>query len=244
MGAVIAQQESATDRRKLLDIAAAGPLAGLVVAVPVLIYGLGLSEVRSTQGIGMQEGNSLLYALLKFAVKGEWLPNAGRDVQLHPTAWAGWAGLLLTMINLIPIGQLDGGHIATAYFGNRYVRVARLIHKAMPWLAIAVFGWVFRVVQRDAAGQVLPWGLTPFGIAVRAGFVWLGLFGMLWLMGRMLRGLDHPPVDDASRLPRSRSALFWLVAAVFVAIFMPVPLRMSVGARPPPPAAAPAEAPR
>jgi membrane-associated protease RseP (regulator of RpoE activity) len=99
MGAVILQGGT-TDRRKLIDIGAAGPLAGLAVAIPVLIVGLSLSEVRPLVGLGMQEGNSILYALLKFAVKGEWLPGGGRDVMLHPTAWAGWAGLLVTMLNL------------------------------------------------------------------------------------------------------------------------------------------------
>ncbi len=96
-----------------------------MVAIPVLLYGLAQSKVTLIVADGMQEGNSLLYALLKHAVTGVWLPHGQRDVALHPTAWAGWAGLLVTMINLLPIGQLDGGHIATAYFGNRYNRFAR-----------------------------------------------------------------------------------------------------------------------
>ena len=63
--------------------------------------------------------------MLKRLVTGAWLPNGQRDVIIHPMAFAGWAGLLITMINLLPIGQLDGGHIASAYFGNRYNRFAR-----------------------------------------------------------------------------------------------------------------------
>jgi membrane-associated protease RseP (regulator of RpoE activity) len=114
MGAVITQGGGTTDRKQLIDIGAAVPLAGLLVAIPVLYFGLQLSEVKVIQGLGFQEGNSLLYAGLKFLAKGVWLPHEGRDVALHPTALAGWGGLLVTMINLLPIGQLDGGHIATA----------------------------------------------------------------------------------------------------------------------------------
>ncbi len=124
MGAVIGMRDVTSDRKKLIDIGAAGPLAGLLVAVPVILYGLHRSPVGPLVPGGEQEGNSLLYALLKHAATGAWLPDGKRDVFLHPTAWAGWVGLLVTMINLIPIGQLDGGHIATAYFGNRYGRFA------------------------------------------------------------------------------------------------------------------------
>ena len=141
MGAVISQQGT-TDRTKLIDIGAAGPLAGLVVAIPVLIYGLQQSPVSVIPAQGTQEGNSILYLGLKYLIKGAWLPAGGKDVMLHPTAFAGWAGLLVTMLNLLPIGQLDGGHVATAYFGNRYARVARLFHRALPWLALLVFAWV------------------------------------------------------------------------------------------------------
>src|SRR5512141_154922 len=86
MGAVILQSRT-TDRRKLIDIGAAGPLAGLVVAIPVLAYGLSLSPVGPSMG-GLQEGDSLLYAVLKRLVFGMWLPQPGVDVNLHPVAFA------------------------------------------------------------------------------------------------------------------------------------------------------------
>ena len=235
MGAVITQAGT-TDRRKLIDIGAAGPLAGLVVAIPVLAFGLYHSEVKPLPGIGLQEGNSILYASLKYAVKGAWLPSGGRDVILHPTAWAGWAGLLVTMLNLLPIGQLDGGHIATAYFGNRYRRAARLVHHALPWLSVVVFGWVFRLAQREAAGQELPGGLTPLQIAINASLAWFVWYVLLAVLGRVARGLDHPLVDEDPPCRSSRIALFWVVAVSFVLIFMPVPLRFSIGAPAPPPA--------
>jgi membrane-associated protease RseP (regulator of RpoE activity) len=231
MGAVISQ-EGTTDRRKLMDIGAAGPLAGLLVALPVLYYGISQSEVTVLKGIGMQEGNSVLYAALKYVVKGAWLPGEGRDVFLHPTAWAGWAGLLITMINLLPIGQLDGGHIATAYFGNRYRRMSRVVHQVLPWLALGSFAWVYHRAQVESGGRPLPGGYTPLIIAIGAALPWFAWFLMILVLGRLSRGLDHPLVDDATPLPRSRRVVFWVVLVTFVLIFMPVPIRYGIGLLP------------
>src|SRR6185369_17137234 len=147
MGAVIGMQQVTSDRRKLIDIGAAGPLAGLVVAVPVLIYGLSLSPVLPVHGSSEQEGNSILYLVIKRVVTGAWLPDGTHDVFLHPTAFAGWVGLLITMINLLPIGQLDGGHVAVAFFGNRYNAFSRRLHQALPLAAMAVFAWTVVLVR-------------------------------------------------------------------------------------------------
>ena len=232
MGAVISQ-EGTTDRRKLIDIGAAGPLAGLIVAIPVLLYGLSLSEVKVISG-GMQEGNSLLYAGLKYLVKGAFLPAGGLDVDLHPTAWAGWAGLLVTMLNLLPIGQLDGGHIATAYFGNRYRYTARTFHRVLPVLAVAVFAWVYRLSAGAALGQIPTEEFSPIKVAIAAAMPWMVWAVLLWVLGRLAGGFDHPPVNDRVPLPPSRNALFWIVAVIFALIFMPIPLRDSVNFAPPP----------
>jgi membrane-associated protease RseP (regulator of RpoE activity) len=118
MGAVIVQREPFENRRMLLEVAIAGPLAGLAVALPLLFYGLSTSEVSQSIPPYLREGNSVLYALTKFAVFGQWLPADGIDVRLNTVAWAAWIGLLVTMLNLLPIGQLDGGHIAYALFGR------------------------------------------------------------------------------------------------------------------------------
>ncbi|MHB1131973.1 MAG: site-2 protease family protein [Chloroflexota bacterium] len=143
MGAVMQIKAPPRNRRALLALGAAGPLAGLVVALPVLWLGLSLSEVRAmgaTPG-GFQEGNSLLYAGLKWLVFGRLLPGGGEDVFLHPVALAGWAGLLVTALNLLPAGQLDGGHIAYALLGERARVLTGLVVVGLALLGLLWWGW-------------------------------------------------------------------------------------------------------
>jgi membrane-associated protease RseP (regulator of RpoE activity) len=222
MGAVIGMRNVTSDRRKLIDIGAAGPLCGLIVAIPVILYGLSLSKVAPAVPHSIQEGNSLLYASLKFISKGMWLPGHDKDVFMHPTAWAGWAGLLVTMINLLPIGQLDGGHIATAYFGNRYRKFAAVLHRLLPLMAVGTFVWVYLTVRAEA-GAHWDW-MEGVEISFGGALPWVIWFLIVGGVGRLAGGGDHPPVDDKP-LPRSRRVLFWVVVVAFVAIFMPVPYR-------------------
>ena len=121
MGAVIRMKDVPPSRRAMLRIGAAGPIAGMIVALPIVILGLSLSEVVALPPGGgyMMEGNSLLYLGLKYLVFGRWLPMGNVDVLMHPIAFAGWAGMLVTFFNLIPAGQLDGGHVACAVLGPK-----------------------------------------------------------------------------------------------------------------------------
>lgn len=144
MGAVMQMKAPPKNRRQLLAIGAAGPLAGLVVAIPLLVYGLQLSPVLVVPRDvpTFQEGNSILYAALKYLVFGRFLPAGGEDVFLHPVALAGWTGLLVTALNLIPAGQLDGGHILYAMFGERSRPAAWVIMLGLAVLAVLWQGWI------------------------------------------------------------------------------------------------------
>lgn len=173
MGAVIRMKDIPPNRRAMLLIGAAGPLAGLAVAIPVLLYGLSLSQVTPLPASGYSmEGNSLLYAGLKYLIFGRLLPSGGEDVFLHPVAFAGWAGLLVTSFNLIPAGQLDGGHVAYALLGQRtrYLNWAILgVLLVMGlfwqgWFLWAFLVFIFSRARVSPMDDVSP--LTPVGIAV------------------------------------------------------------------------------
>jgi membrane-associated protease RseP (regulator of RpoE activity) len=123
-GAFIRMTQPILNKRALLDIGAAGPIAGFVVAIVAVAVGLTLSEVVETEGMeGIQLGAPLIFEWLSDLIVGD--PGEGRDILLHPVAYAGWIGLFVTALNLIPIGQLDGGHVVYAVFG-RYHRLISL----------------------------------------------------------------------------------------------------------------------
>lgn len=221
LGAFINMKEPPKNRRILLDIGIAGPLAGLIVAIPVLLIGLSLSKVGEIPsimrpGVGLQlEGNSLLYLLAKFAVfhqllpapasyggvppalywlryifTGQPLPLGGVDVMLNPVAWAGWIGILVTSLNLIPAGQLDGGHMLYVLLGARRARLL------LPFILVALVG---------------------------LGFFWNGWW--LWALLIFLLGRVYAePLDQITPLDGPRKALAILALVIFVLVFTPVPL--------------------
>ncbi len=225
MGAFIRLKEPPKNKRVLHDIGIAGPLAGLLVTIPVLLIGLSLSTVEefpkflpAGEGLRM-EGNSILYLLAKYVTHGEWLPSpqsfngvspflywvkffftgsplplGGRDVFIHPMAWAGWAGLLVTALNLIPAGQLDGGHLLYVLFGKKAQRVLPIILVSLGLLGLVWGGW------------------------------WLWVF-LVYFFGRV----HAEPLDQITKLDKRRKALAVLGLVIFVLIFTPVPLRLIMG---------------
>jgi membrane-associated protease RseP (regulator of RpoE activity) len=215
MGAVIAMQGRIRSRNALLDIGASGPLAGLVVALPVLAIGLSLSTVGpNPTGHYMQEGQSLLYLAIKWLVLGP-IP-AGHDVQLHPTAFAGWAGLFVTMINLLPWGQLDGGHVAYALFGKRQDGFARFVRLALLPLFLynlAVFTLPVALGRSD----------LPMALAVSNSLFWVMWFFVTGLIGRLSGGANHPPTEPGELSP-ARRVVAVVTLVFFVLLFMPTPL--------------------
>jgi len=181
MGAVIVQRAPFEERRSLFDIAVAGPLAGLVVALPLLVYGLATSKVGPITPGGLLEGNSILYLALKYLIFGRVLPGNGLDVYLNPVAWAAWAGLLVTSLNLLPVGQLDGGHTLYALFGRRAWPVAFGVVGLLVVMGFFWQGWflwaflvlIFGVRHPAPLNDLSPMGLrrTLVGIGVLVLFV-------------------------------------------------------------------------
>ncbi|HVA45314.1 MAG TPA: site-2 protease family protein [Pirellulales bacterium] len=147
MGAVIGMQAHVGDRKALYDIGITGPLAGLVPAIICSIVGLQWSHVEIVNHGAAEHvkfislGEPLLFKLLSHLTFGPL--NEGQDVILHPLAFAGWVGIFITGLNLIPIGQLDGGHVLYALLLRRAHRIALFLIFAATF-AMFVFqywGW-------------------------------------------------------------------------------------------------------
>jgi membrane-associated protease RseP (regulator of RpoE activity) len=144
-GAFIKIKSRTPNRSALFDVAVAGPLAGLIFAIPALLVGLRYSQVipgttpASLGHIGVNIDSSVLLAgLAKMSLGVSVLE--GNHLLLHPLAFAGWLGLIVTALNLLPIGQLDGGHISHALFGSRNARGISLVAMALLFL-LALFVW-------------------------------------------------------------------------------------------------------
>lgn len=197
MGAVIRIKGPIKNRRALHDIGVAGPLAGLVFAIPILLYGLATSDVGPIGTTGMMEGNSLMYAGAKLLVFGQFLPSATQDVYLNQVAWAGWVGLLVTAMNLMPLGQLDGGHVTYTLLGD----------KAKKLFAPIMAGLI---------------GLAVFSFLVDNTLTWVLWIFLLFFLGR----IHAEPLDDVTPLDKKRRWIAVFTLLMFVLVFVPVPFRI------------------
>jgi membrane-associated protease RseP (regulator of RpoE activity) len=193
MGAVIRMRDRIATRNALLDIGAAGPLAGLVLAVPLYAWGISHSKVialGSTDGI--QLGTSILIKFLDGRF-GPLVPQ-GHDLSLSPMAFAAWAGFFVTMINLLPLGQLDGGHVAFALFGKRQNTFGKWVHRAM---LAAFFASVLTGVGRDLRAHR---GLLLVGTHVQAALFWLMWFEVQAVLGSLTRPPEKARLSNRTRL--------------------------------------------
>lgn len=158
MGAVIVMQPGIGDRRTLFDIAITGPLAGLVPALAFSIVGLQWSQlIPIPEGAStVTLGEPLLFRLLGYLTFGP-LPE-GQDVLLHPVAFAGWVGIFVTALNLIPIGQLDGGHVLYALLLRRshVVAKAALLAAVIGVVIWGYWGWTLIILLLLVTGPAHP----------------------------------------------------------------------------------------
>lgn len=199
-GAVIVSRGLYPNRQALMDIGAAGPIAGFLVAIPIMAYSLTISRVAPIPDGpgGIYLGEPLIFQILAYLIHGP-LPE-DYTIYLDPIGLAAWFGCLVTMLNLLPIGQLDGGHILYAFTGSN--ESARQLQKYLMsgcFITLAILG-------------IYSPGLWFFGI-------------LLLVMMRFFGGFKHPvPVDDYAPLPPHSKAFGIIAIIVLVLTFMPVPI--------------------
>ncbi len=218
LGAVIRMRGTIKSRDALLDVGASGPIAGFIVALPILIYGMATSpvELLPAESGYIIEGRGLLYLGLLAALKGDIA--AGHDIMLNSFAFAGWAGLLVTMINLIPVAQLDGGHVAYSLVGKRQDRFSLVVTMLLPLLGIGV--GLFYGIPSWREGVT---GDRLFGDFM-AGAQWV-FWAVLLCVMMYLAGREHPPTTDAPLSPKRRLIAIGTLV-LFVLLFMPSWVRL------------------
>ncbi|MCC7382871.1 MAG: site-2 protease family protein [Deltaproteobacteria bacterium] len=244
LGAVIGMRTDQATRNQLMDIGAAGPIAGFIVAVPAMVIGIHLSPLTSleltflqryfepsmlvtfgsmllspSEGPMMFFGDSLLSAglirLLRPDVREGW------DLVAHPVLIGAWAGFLVTAINLLPMGQLDGGHVLYAWDPSRAERRARGVYRVL--LALGVVGLAVHgpTMLYGLLGSSIPQGVFD---AVRPLYAWFNIAFLIWAMFGRLTGPHHPPVrGEGEPLTPLRRATAIACLVIGVLTFMPSP---------------------
>ena len=147
-GALIKIKSPISNKKALLEIGASGPIAGFIITIPLLFYGFTKStviEISSEPSIIL--GESLIIRFFTFLIFPDI--SQSQDIMLHPIAFASWIGLLITMLNLLPIGQLDGGHIVYAIFGKNHHMISKIFFLFLIPLSFLSINWII-------------WGLVIF----------------------------------------------------------------------------------
>lgn len=232
MGAVIRIREPIPDTDSLLDTGASGPIAGFIVAFGLLLYGFthlpppghiftihpeylalgGIPAVPPPDTLYL--GKNLLFLLLEAFIAPKGLPPM-TELYHYPYLFAGWLGCFVTALNLLPVGQLDGGHVAYALFGRRlHARIAGgflvLITVAgMPAFAAALLELAIPGILPSIPAGLLRWS-------------WPGWVLWAFILSRLI-GIEHPPVMVARTLSGRRRAAGWACVAIFILTFTPVP---------------------
>jgi membrane-associated protease RseP (regulator of RpoE activity) len=220
LGAVIRIRSELRDRKTLFDVGAAGPISGFIVCILILIWGMTHlpsieylynvhPEYRALAQIpteGLTFGKPLLYKLMELLVAPPkaFLPPMN-EVYHYPFLCVGWFGAFVTALNLLPVGQLDGGHIAYAMIGSRSHRLAQLV-----LVVLTILG---SVGVLSLLGLNLPYGW--------AGWLIWSLALALLLRSKRFR---HPPLEEIQDLGASREYLGWLCILIFLLSFTPVPV--------------------
>ena len=194
MGAVIIQGAGVADRKQMFDIGISGPLAGLVIALPAMFYGVAESQIQPVGKGTMQFGDPLIIQWVIEYRHGPLKP--GEDIVSSPLLFAGWVGIFITALNLIPIGQLDGGHILYSLIGKRAHAVA---------LALLFGAVAYMIFQRQPAYVLMVILLFLIGARhppTRDDTVPLGTFRIIlgWVtLGFIIIGFTPTPIISMPR---------------------------------------------
>ena len=222
-GAFIKIKSPISTRKALFDIGIAGPLAGIIASIPVLIIGIKLSTIVDIAdkdgGQGLMLGSPLIFTFFTGILVGR-IPE-GKDLFLHPVAFAGWVGLFVTALNLIPSGQLDGGHIVYSLFSKKAHRITSIVMIAL--LVIFGIGTEPLIMQYERlAGS----GLPEFLSWIPRFEGWPGW--VLWAVLLTLMGTKHPPtIHDEGELDTSRKILGFIALLIFIGCISPVPIKLT-----------------
>lgn len=243
-GAFIRIREQIPSRRILFDIGVAGPLAGVVVCLVILGIGFStLPDINYLYGIhpeyrvrmvipssGMYFGDNLIFAGMRalFASNVSFMPPMN-EIYHYPFLCVGWFGLFVTALNLLPIGQLDGGHVLYALIGRGQHVVGRIMWWTMFGVGILSLVSTIRTMYADPSPEpFVIWiqhNLFPGLDVVMNAAPWLFTIGEGWLLWalilRFLVRIPHPVVPDDTPLDRTRVIIGWIAMAVLVGSFAP-----------------------
>lgn len=225
MGAVIRTKTPVPSRKAMFDIGVSGPIVGFIVSVAVLIFGFthlpsreyilsihpnfdfAANQAPLIDGIPLAFGNTILFKALEVLFTNphaQFVPPM-TEIYHYPLLCTGWFGLFVTAMNLLPVGQLDGGHMIYAMFGRKHGSVARITFASLLVLGLS--------------------SLLPL-INVNIIFGWFGW--LIWaLILFVVIKLDHPPVMDDTPLDRKRMVVGWLTILIFVVCFSPSPFTIA-----------------
>lgn len=225
LGAIIRTKTPVPSRKAIFDIGVSGPIVGFIVSVAVLIIGFTHLPPREyilqihpdynstmnssgiLDGLPLAFGNTILFKILEVIFTNphtEFIPPM-TEIYHYPLLCTGWFGLFVTAMNLLPIGQLDGGHMIYAMFGRTHRKVARIFFYVI--LAIGILG------------------LLPL-VGVNIDFGWTGWLFWCAILFFVVK-LDHPPVMDSTPLDKKRMIIGWLTILIFIVSFSPTPFTIS-----------------
>jgi len=221
LGAVIRTKTPVPSRKAIFDIGVSGPIVGFIMSILVLVYGFthlpardyilqihpnynfATNTVPGSDGIPLAFGNTILFRMLELIFTNphtEFVPPMS-EIYHYPFLCVGWFGLFVTAMNLLPIGQLDGGHMIYAMFGEGHKKIARVFFSI-----ILVIGLL---------------GLLPL-IGINKEIGWTGwLFWCLILF--FVIKIDHPPIMDSNPLDAKRKIIGWATILIFILSFSPTP---------------------